>query len=384
MPQPITHYLVVRKAVPKRYWKEYWNKDAKIDFRPYFGAGSSAPDFFYMDIKENENLDEKIYFYQALLNRDKEGKEIKISDSTELANAIHGDKTFDMFCYMLEYAKRNKLVNLPVAKKLFCFALGFYSHVITDCVMHPYVYRKTKDHWATKSFVNETKHKIFEARLDKGANSYIRGNNSGEEEFNLENYNWDCKEKLIFDFSFTDNINEDVWDMYDEALKRNFGSTLYPKKTNYETHNDKINNSYEHFVEIAESLENAEDFIVKFARDDGNNFFNKKIKELNLPEVTPKDLFEIAVRECNLVFEVCFAYFSSKEISAKEYFKEQTDVSKYINGENWNLDTGLPSKYNNEEAMILENEEHFKQHLQELEELYKYNNRVDDFNDRND
>lgn len=381
MPQPIMHYLVVRKAIPKRYWDEYWNKDAKTDFRPFFGAGSSAPDFFYLDLKENENLDKTIYFYQALLNKDQFDKTIKISDSTKLANAIHGDKSFDMFCFMLEYAKRNKIVNLSVAKKLFCFALGFYSHVITDCVLHPYVYRNSNDHWATKSFVNEGKHKIFEARLDKGANSYIRGNNSGEEKFKAENYNWDCKEKLIFDFSLTNNIDEDVWDMYDAVLKRNFGGSLYPEITNYELHNDKINNSYEHFQEMAERIENADNFIAKFAQDNGNNFFNKKIEGINLPKRTPKELFEIAVRECNLVFNVCFAYFASKEISAKEYFKEYKKVSRYINGENWNLDTGLPSKYNNEEAMLLENEEHFKQHLNELEELYKDNNRLEDFDE---
>ena len=169
--------------------------------------------------------------------------------------------------------------------------------------------------------------------------------------------------------------------MYDEALKRNFGSSLYPESTNYEIHNDKINNSYEHFVDIAESLENAEDFIAKFARDDGNNFFNKKITGTNLPELTPKDLFEIAARECRLVFEVCFAYFYSKEISAKIYFKEQDGVSRYINGENWNLDTGLPAKYNNEKGMLLENNEHFKQHLKDLEELYKYNNRLEDLDE---
>ena len=249
MPQPITHYLITRRAVPERYWNEYWwEKKENFDFRPYFGTGSASPDFFYLDVKENKSLNSKITLYEYLLQSDIDNDDsIKIKSSTELSNAIHGDKTFDMFCYMLDIAKQNKKDNLLKAKKQFCFALGFYSHVIADCVIHPYVYRNTKDHWATSSFIHESKHKIFEARLDKGCDAWIRHDNNIKSNFKSEDYNWDCKENVIKNWSITDNIDKDIWDLFDESLKANFKEELYPRNTNYNSRNDKINNSYEWF-----------------------------------------------------------------------------------------------------------------------------------------
>ena len=110
---------------------------------------------------------------------------------------------------------------------------------------------------------------------------------------------------------------------------------------------------------------------------DRNNFFNEVISDVNLPDCTPKELFELAVKECNKVFEVGFSYFltESNEFSAKKYFnklkKKKKEFSRYLSYGNWNLDTGLPSKYNNEKGMLEESEQHYFVHLDILEKFSK-------------
>lgn len=62
-------------------------------------------------------------------------------------------------------------------------------------------------------------------------------------------------------------------------------------------------------------------------------------------------------------------------ISAKNYFQkletEKNEFSRYLTYGNWNLDIGLPSKYNNEAGMLAENEKHYFKHLDILEKFYK-------------
>jgi len=129
MPQPSTHYLVAQNALMAEALP-LWNS-----FGQYLGFGSFGPDLFYLN-------------------------DGKISD------IIHGDNSFDYFCAMLNFIKENYVAGTENEKKLKSFAYGWYSHVVTDCVIHPYVYRKTRDNWKTHPEITFTAHKLFEAFID--------------------------------------------------------------------------------------------------------------------------------------------------------------------------------------------------------------------------
>ena len=55
MPQPATHYLVVRRSIPEEYWEEWWNDT----YKKYFGLPKN------FKLKLERNL--KINFYPEKL-----------------------------------------------------------------------------------------------------------------------------------------------------------------------------------------------------------------------------------------------------------------------------------------------------------------------------
>lgn len=369
MPQPITHYMIVRRGVPKKYWEEYWNDKAEVNYKPYFGLGSSAPDLFYVDLLKKDTINNEIAFCNTMIRKENLVK----PESSVVADTIHGDKSFDIFCNMLNEAKMELKTDPVVAKKKFAFALGFYGHVIGDCIIHPYVYRVTGDHWHSHDFKSESKHKVFEVKMDKGIYEFIRETTT----YQRKDFSWECSDE-----EDSDLMNKKVWEVFNNALKKEIPSAVYPSNGCHEDNRDKLNNSYQCFCKIANNLLRFDAIAAGLSSyEDDNEFINRKIASENLPELSPLELFEIASSTCRFVYSKAFEYFYDENaIEAKDFFHVDEHITHYVNGNNWNLDTGLLSKYNNEPEMIAENEEHFDCHVEELIMNYKILGSLPGFN----
>jgi hypothetical protein len=320
MPQPVTHYLVCEEAF-QAVFPELWHSYAN-----FAGFDSFAPDLFYIaDIFKNEINHGQSY--------------------PELADAIHWNDAFDCFCAMLDYIKANNTDSVK-SNKMKAFAYGFYSHVVTDCIFHPYVYRATGDHWLDHPVADYDKHKHIEALMD----SYLL----------------DKKIKCSPGYQFNPQVrcgraeNEDVLDEDVHSVFKHGLVTAYP----------------EH---IPEHITDGGKYLLKqayedFARTLGLDFF--LIGKINLdpmnremiPLIENWNQADIALMNDNrhpwlqldgnidLTYSVLDLYHCAvqavKEILwASEEYLNRNENGKPWNvfyADNYNLDTGLPCSLNDD------------------------------------
>ena len=277
MPQPATHYLVTRRAIPKEYWDTWWDK-----YKPYFGLGSSAPDLFY---------------FPLMLNIKNIRKDISWAD---LADPMHSSKSYDMFCSLLDIAKKNKTAYSNSSEKQFAFAFGYYCHVVTDCIFHPYVYRSTRDHWSTKNFVNESKHKMQEFIIDTGVfDKYY-------DRQKFSRIQWECNEEpqSLLDYGIAQQLHD--------ALQINY-TDCYPISSDITSEYHPIQQAYSALVQSIPTLFSGANIYLfganriidtrKFNHDAQIKFFITPYPNCDsLDSYTPEELFDFSASTCRRVF----------------------------------------------------------------------------------
>lgn len=344
MPQPATHYLVTRRAIPREHWSTWWDK-----YKPYFGLGSSAPDLFYFPLLPNvvKNIRTDV-------------------DWGEIANPLHSSRSYDMFCALLATAKNNKLKGQSDAEKQFAFAFGYYCHVVTDCIFHPYVYRSTNDHWNSIDFTNEFDHKIQELSIDTGI--FQKFYDKAE---NFSRIQWECngEDETMLDSSIANLLDEALQEIYPDC---------YPH-SNLSAKDHPIHQAYYAMVQSIRSLFEGTDIYLwgkripidtaKIRSKFPTHFFTTPYPHCpTLDDYTPEDLFNFASTACRNIFIIALDFWNSQSTSAKDYFKSNS--THYLNCGNWNLDTGLPCHYNNFNQMRNEDSEHYSFKSNELKEIY--------------
>ncbi|GEM_PF-2303642 len=156
MPQPITHYLVCEKSF-KNILPGLWH-----EYQGYAGLGSYGPDFFY-----SKGMVTEEYFIRVRKSISQIRENVAASNYkyVELSDLLHWEGSKDFFCYMLDSIKLN-FSNVSTRNKLKTFAYGYYSHVVTDCIFHPFIYRQSRDHWITHPAENYREHKVIETLID--------------------------------------------------------------------------------------------------------------------------------------------------------------------------------------------------------------------------
>ena len=331
MPQPATHYLIARFSIPGKCYADWWDR-----FKPYFGLGSCAPDFFYFPLV-------------PLV-----GKEIKSDLSwSDIANPLHSNNSYDMFCYLLDEAKKSKITTIDGnggerAQKQFAFAFGYYTHVIADCIFHPYIYRATGDFWNTLDISAELLHKKYELYID---NELYRRYYPRKE--NIERMKIECNspESELLDY--------DIAEMFNNALKDIY-TDLFPNNLIYTDRNHPIQQAYAALKKTVPLLfkgkkiylwGNGREF--EFGIKDlvalfSENFTNElQGRTYGLNGHTPNELFKFAIIECHTVFEKSLQFWESQYSKSADFFALEENKASYIGSGNFNLDTGLPSEYNN-------------------------------------
>ena len=348
MPQATTHYLVTRRAIPRDHCEKWWDI-----YKPYFGLGSVSPDLFYFLIPK---------FHESLCAKYLDGV-----DCGKISDMIHHEKSYDLFCKLLETAKKSKISGEPgVGEKQFAFAFGFYCHVVTDCIFHPYVYRSTGDHWNTSTFRAEQKHKIQEFKIDRGIHRDIR-----KTELEVGSTNWRCvgdSDKLL-DHSIAELFHKSLQDVYKEN---------YPVKSDQVSDDDHlIQESYEALNDLLPTILKGEKLLLIGQRktiiiQDTNDdyFYSTKYTSCSgLPEYTPQELFNFASVACRAIFNKSLDFWEDpSDISPHEFF--ESDPVDYLGRKNWNLDTGLPSHYNEDPLIKDECSEHDLSFIKEITDVY--------------
>ncbi len=346
MPQPATHYLVVRKSIPEVYWEDWWNDT----YKKYFGLGSLAPDLFYFPAMP-----------KALI-----GADIRKDLSWDNISApLHSERSYDMFCSLLEISKRSKLnatsgEEMISANKQMAFSFGYYTHVVTDCIFHPYVYRSTGDYWHTKNDVTENSHKKQELYIDNELYTKYY-----PKEENLSRISYRCESEDGF-------LESIIACLFDEGLQKNYPD-LYPSDNDItcSDSNHPIQQAYLALVRTIPPLfegkkvylwSSHKSFDIKLSSlvslfsDD---FFTSEYPKVsNLPKHTPEELFDFAFVECSKIFKCVLDFWNTESTDSKAFFK--SNYTNFLNAGNFNLDTGLPSKFNNHADLRKDNSKNYK------------------------
>ena len=105
--------------------------------------------------------------------------------------------------------------NPSAINKTKAYAYGYYSHVVTDVVFHPFIYRITDDHWKLHDITdNLLNHKKLEARID----SYIIHKYRGTNPFGFKYY-----KRIVCSQEEDDNLlDKDIFLMLKQCLKANY------------------------------------------------------------------------------------------------------------------------------------------------------------------
>lgn len=360
MPQPATHYWVTKIALAdsdKSVFKDFFN-----EYKNYIALGTSAPDLFYFPLMPTVKTECNNFYWD------------------DIADLIHHGRTYDLFCELLDEAKKLKSDKNTKnnGEKLLAFAIGFYCHVITDCIFHPYVYRSTGDDWATGagSFLSnpeeniaEYKHKYQECLIDDGV----------KETYHLEfdEDDWACPEETnneLLDFT--------IADAFYSILKKMYPDCMPPEFHNPHDKNHPIQQAYNALLQTITLLFEGKK-ILSFQSDDfvekiigtkkfiyTNNFFDDTYPDCDeLPPYSPHDLFNFSCAVTRRIYEVVQGFWNdATSKTAKEYF--ENEFTNYLNTGNWNLDTGIQCEFNNTQELHQGNEKMNEAHIDTLTNNY--------------
>jgi hypothetical protein len=354
MPQLLTHYLVMRRAIPEEHWDKWWNND----YKRYFGLGTTTPDLFYFPLVPT----------------------VKIRMRPDVmwgntAGILHSNGSYDMFCALLDIAKRSKLQSQDgiEPKRQFAFAVGYYAHVVTDCIFHPYVYRNTEDLWFKVDRMPEVMHKTVEYNIDRALRKLYEAR-----KMNFSHIEWMCNDGHderpdILDFQIAKMLNEALNNVYPDVFP------YQEEKISSENH--LIQQAYSALLRSAKLLFEGKNIIlfgvqeiVDFSKLKvfDENFFDEQIENVKgLPSHSYRDLFNFSCETVQRVLNVSLKFLNEPNMpSSKDFFAQNKD--NYIGKGNWNLDTGLYCEYNNHEYMHNGNKAiHFIYKSIELTEIYK-------------
>lgn len=323
MPQAVAHFLVIEEALKDTQpllWAKYY---------PFAVVGSFAPDMFYA---KTGMISQNPFF-------------------ARLANKMHAAGALDCCCELLDTVKNEKNPdNIPKLKAL---AYGYCAHILTDVIFHPFVYRKTGDHWLSHlPKENHAKHKEIETFFDH----YLLGANKQTEFFQLwQNFTACGPVQGELDSAVADALHKSISEVYaplfadnepdENIFKYYFGGLkptedAHPLQQAFKIYSDSIKSLYK--------LEEKPPQVPGKLKDEWTNEKHEQwlsyTSNVGL-NYSAEDLFAMAVKATKKAIEDSEAFLNGKNNNSKDSFQSQ--ATPYLN-ENYNLDTGLPSSKNAE------------------------------------
>jgi hypothetical protein len=345
MPQPITHYLVVEEAMLKAsppLWQKYGN---------FAGFGSFGPDLFYIkDVFKR--------YLNPSLNWD------------WVSDLQHWNHSLDYFFAMLD-AIRDGYDDASIeGDKLLTFALGYYSHVITDCIFHPFVYRRSQDHWRLhQPAACYQAHKRLEALIDM---DILAVKDKGLPSPSLFRVLCDDSRSSVL-------LDADLVWLLDRCLPKIYSGSAdifkcWKKNGAIADPEHPINAAYVDFKKMVGVTYEAQNILYGLEAYWGGTGPLHRLNQIDLQETnelrgpwlprglsaaltySARDLYSLAVNAVRKMMVAASDFWQSNAAEAAEFFFE--DGLMFLE-ENWNLDTGLPAKFNNESVNLATKESRF-------------------------
>jgi hypothetical protein len=329
MPQPIAHNFVCERAVTgsslgPQFWESFGN---------FAGFGSFSPDLFYIE----EFTAGKAAYGHA-------------------ADDMHKDGTLDCYCAMLDAIKA--LAAPPAQRdRVKAFAYGFYAHVVTDCIFHPFVYRVSGDNWLIHPQDQYTAHKTLESRID----NYLLALRMESDPAYTLSISVDC------DAPLSEDLNHHVHDVFKDALVAAYASGRMNSYVYGRLGKDRAENpvqkGYRGYF-LANGFNFA--FLKRFRKNVMNLEDVRPAGEWSDPDLEPMniahspwstapgnaslnysvgELFNKAVAAVGQVIEASEAFLASQAPSSRDVLLAST--VRYLR-ENMNIDTGLPASLNDD------------------------------------
>lgn len=340
MCQPITHYLVAQKGLE--------SVPMLREYDSYLAFGSFGPDLFYL-----------------------------ASAYSKHADSIHSKGSYSAFCNMLDIVKQTLSTNEESGRKQLAFALGFYAHVVADCVFHPYVYRRSLDHWTEHDPAFEAVHKEVEAIIDQIIQEEIIGGVV------------DAPDPLRC--SYNGLLDEDIAFLFHQALvgayPESIAVDLNPYATEESSHPLQI--AYQNYCKMPDTLYGIHNVLFRMERFVQGLLPDKTQKHVieeeklrhNARRTWPPDdivssfsynhvdMFKMAVNGVQAIGNAVQEFLmNSAEISAAIFFQNSNIL--YV-GQDWNLDTGLPSSKNQNSQLMDKSHARFECGIDILAANYK-------------
>ncbi|MBI1935367.1 hypothetical protein HYS31_02905 [Candidatus Woesearchaeota archaeon] len=324
----------------------------------------------------------------------------------QAANVTHWDGSLDCFCHMLDHTKKsNPSIRkhdvsdgaLRAYQALAEEAYFWYSHAIVDMIVHPTVYRISNDHWVKHPKKRVRAHKKLESimdtfllkeKMDVSPHQLKFGElicNSGLDPASFELLNVGMSmaygvpdpktgitrlESIAKDIAnvnlnyfelfgkFHDSREHPFYKAYEMLAKYSFIPFHIPSKfdnffglrgvipkDNLDKLEERIMTTHywnDMFFHVLKSQELKNSFQrIPNSRD--NRFFDNESQLL--PRYTVLELFDLAVKATRMVIQAGEAFFASDYKSSREFFREKAKGVVYLD-ENYNMDTGLPSRFN--------------------------------------
>ena len=355
MPPFLTHQQVIEESLDSllpRLWSEQ---------RDRANLGSCGPDMFYLT-----------GLLPQVFRPKRRHKYAKISD------IIHWEGSLDMFCAMLDFIKSgagNSSNPQQREDRMLAFALGFMSHVVVDSLFHPYVYLTTGDHWFYHTKKALTRHKFLENEMG----TYLLRRRRNTDPYDPEGLRFcdhiNCFEERVEKGIKTRGLDEDVFNAMSQGLKtyerifarrgishhNYFGQypndSMHPIRLAYEDFNHYIQLLFKYAdtlkavlsrVKIPEleamiPLEGISDEKSNLFRPLGRKWYDSRSEMV--PKISAREIYNLAVMATKQIVYVAMSFLYSSDISSREHFTNNYPDVVFLDV-NYNLDTGLPSRFN--------------------------------------
>lgn len=316
MSQTFGHFLIGHAAV------SLVNSDLAHAYVGHINFGTQGPDLFY------------------------------ITGQSEFADQIHGDGTLAFYSNLLE----KTLDYDPDSREhqaIRAYAHGFYSHVIADCVFHPFVNRLGDNNWAKTSDtkVGTTNHKAIETLIDDCLLGIAEAN----------------KDDFLSQLKCYDGQDDDNLDPVINLSMNSAFNDAYPNIFNF-FNEHTLGNAYKIYLAtnyIEKAAANLLDinFNSILARSENSSHVvapghwkEEHKRAMNIARTqwyaapgnelllyTGEELYNMAIRAASDVIKIGEDYVQRRKPGSLNYLKNSGHV---LLQENYNLDTGLPSIFN--------------------------------------
>jgi len=340
MPQPLTHFFVASDGA-QRACPDLWSEHSNV-----IALGSFGPDLFYIkDLVTNRIMN------------------MSMSNEWEaLSDAFHRCNSFTLFTWLLDNIKDRYSEDYIEQRLLKAFAYGYYSHVVTDCLIHPFVYRITQDDWTRHlPETNYKAHKELETQIDNIL--LLR-----KTDYNLNRFN---PVVGLRDENDNDKLHMSLAYLLNEGIKFSYSQDIdwnhYFGRYDINSDSHPIHDAYKDY----EAEINFTRLGIRIIRKNINGFItgNVQITEENSPTIlnsarntwfahpsnerllfSVDDLYEMAVTATSDVIKASERFFVSSSQTSMEFFLNEEAITPYLK-DDFNLDTGLPSSSNQNQPL---------------------------------